>query len=62
MGTGKLKRTLSEEINESLVGSDFNLKGWVMHYRDHGGLIFIDLRDYAGIIQIVFDENISAES
>ncbi len=62
MGTVKLKRTLSEEINESLVGSDFNLKGWVMHYRDHGGLIFIDLRDYAGIIQIVFDENISEES
>ncbi|MHB1680344.1 MAG: aspartate--tRNA ligase [bacterium] len=62
MGTGKLKRTLSEEINESLVGSDFSLKGWVMHYRDHGGLIFIDLRDYAGIIQIVFDENISEES
>jgi aspartyl-tRNA synthetase len=62
VGTGKLKRTLSEEINESLVDSDFNLKGWVMHYRDHGGLIFIDLRDYAGIIQIVFDENISAES
>ncbi len=62
METGKLKRTLSGEINESCTGSEFNLKGWVMHYRDHGGLIFIDLRDYAGIIQIVFDETVSHES
>jgi len=56
-----MERTLCEEINEDHIGLEFTLKGWVMHYRDHGGLIFIDLRDNSGIIQIVFDENISSE-
>ncbi len=60
--TKTLKRTLCEEINENDKGLEFNLKGWVMHYRDHGSLIFIDLRDYSGTIQIVFDETISPQS
>ncbi len=55
-------RTLCEDIKESDIGKEFTFKGWVMHYRDHGGLIFIDLRDYSGILQIVFDENIEGES
>ncbi len=55
-------RTLCEGVNESDSGKEFTFKGWVMHYRDHGGLIFIDLRDYSGILQIVFDENIDKES
>ena len=55
-------RTLCEDIDESDIGIEFTFKGWVMHYRDHGGLIFIDLRDYSGILQIVFDENIDNES
>ncbi len=55
-------RTLCEEVGESDTGKEFTFKGWVMHYRDHGGLIFIDLRDYSGILQIVFDENIDKES
>ena len=55
-------RTLCEEVGESDTGKEFTFKGWVMHYRDHGGLIFIDLRDYSGILQIVFDENIDKKS
>ena len=55
-------RTLCEDIDESDIGIEFTFKGWVMHYRDHGGLIFIDLRDYSGILQIVFDENIDNKS
>ncbi len=55
-------RTLCEGVSESDTGKEFTFKGWVMHYRDHGGLIFIDLRDYSGILQIVFDENIDKES
>ncbi len=37
------------------VGKEFVLKGWVHHRRDHGGLIFIDLRDRFGICQVVLD-------
>ena len=55
-------RTFCEAIKESDIGKDFTFKGWVMHYRDHGGLIFIDLRDYSGILQMVFDENIDSKS
>ena len=58
----KHSRTLCEEINEKDIGKEFTLKGWVMRYRDHGGLIFIDLRDYSGVMQLVFDENIKGES
>lgn len=58
----KYSRTLCEEITEQDTGKEFTLKGWVMRYRDHGGLVFIDLRDYSGVMQIVFDETIKGES
>ena len=43
------------EINKSLVGETVKLSGWVHRKRDHGQLIFVDLRDHYGISQIVTD-------
>jgi aspartyl-tRNA synthetase len=43
------------EVNEHLVGSTVSVAGWVHRRRDHGGVIFVDLRDRSGLLQIVFD-------
>jgi len=43
------------EISESLVGQEVEVCGWVHRRRDHGGVIFIDLRDREGVLQVVFD-------
>ncbi|MDH3820840.1 MAG: aspartate--tRNA ligase [Gammaproteobacteria bacterium] len=43
------------EIDESLDGQEIEVCGWVHRRRDHGGVIFIDLRDREGLLQIVFD-------
>jgi aspartyl-tRNA synthetase len=45
-------RTLSATANDQ-VGQKITVKGWVQSRRDHGGLIFIDLRDHTGLIQLV---------
>ncbi|HEU4484408.1 MAG TPA: aspartate--tRNA ligase [Povalibacter sp.] len=43
------------QVNESLIGQDVSVAGWVHRRRDHGGVIFVDLRDREGLLQIVFD-------
>ncbi|MBF8292764.1 MAG: aspartyl-tRNA synthetase [Steroidobacteraceae bacterium] len=43
------------EIGESLIGRTIEVAGWVHRRRDHGGVIFVDLRDRSGLLQVVFD-------
>lgn len=59
---GKLRRTHHcNELGIEDVSESVTLMGWVLRRRDHGGVIFIDLRDRRGITQIVFNPEINPE-
>lgn len=49
-------------VSRDDTGNTLTLSGWVFRRRDHGGLIFIDLRDVTGIVQVVFSPEISPDA
>ena len=50
------------ELRESDISHNLTLCGWVFRRRDHGGLIFIDLRDRSGVLQVVFSPDVSGNT
>jgi aspartyl-tRNA synthetase len=62
-GMGSLRRSHGcGESESSMVGTEVVVAGWVHRRRDHGGVIFVDLRDRTGIVQVVFRPETSADS
>ncbi|ACV63093.1 aspartyl-tRNA synthetase [Desulfofarcimen acetoxidans DSM 771] len=58
-----LKRTnYCEDLNKQMVGQAVVLMGWVSKRRDHGGLIFVDLRDRSGLVQLVFSPDLAVDA
>lgn len=50
------------DVSENDIGKEVEVYGWANSYRDHGGIIFIDLRDKTGLVQLVCDPNDSKSS
>jgi aspartyl-tRNA synthetase len=61
LGAWKMERSSCGEITDRNIGDEVRLCGWANKWRDHGGVVFIDLRDRSGIVQLVFNPEADAE-
>ncbi len=60
--SGKQRTVYAGLVNEKMAGQTITLKGWVQKRRDLGGLIFVDLRDREGIVQLTFSDEFSKDA
>ena len=59
---GEMRRTHSCcELGKDDIGKEVVLMGWVQRRRDHGGVIFVDLRDRDGLTQVVFNPDVDKD-
>jgi aspartyl-tRNA synthetase len=58
----RYRDTWAGHVDASRAGQELRVSGWVNRRRDHGGLIFIDLRDRSGILQLVFHPDTSGDA
>lgn len=61
-GTYSTRSHVNNQLTLDLVGTTVNIAGWVSKRRDHGGLIFVDLRDRSAIVQCTFDPDHSGDA
>jgi aspartyl-tRNA synthetase len=61
MTTSAWKRPWCSSLDATRIGESVELVGWVRRRRDLGGLVFVDLRDRSGLVQLVFDDEMVAE-
>ena len=54
--TGLKRSHMCCDVSENLIGSEVTVMGWVQKSRNKGGIIFVDLRDRSGILQLIFEE------
>ncbi|MGM0419885.1 MAG: aspartate--tRNA ligase [Bacillota bacterium] len=52
----------NEELSQQNIGEEVVICGWVQKRRDHGSLIFVDIRDRSGLVQVVFNSDISPQA